>query len=149
MFRMRDLAIVILLLPVVIVLSILTASIASPFMCDDVANTCTYRATVVEPSKTVGGVALTNYKQTNIKTSLNGGAFATIVKPATAATGGGTVIQDVTFATIPCAITNFTVKASGVNTLGAEGPETAPVTVKRDRTVDPTCGPAAPTLTLN
>ena len=42
-----------------------TRLMAGPFTCDDAANTCTYKATVTEPTKTVGGATLTNYKQTN------------------------------------------------------------------------------------
>ena len=122
---------------------------ANPFTCDDAANTCTYRAIATEPTKKVGGAALDNYKHTNFKSSLNGGQFATITKPATAPTGGGTVNVDFTFVTSACGITTFTVKASGTNTLNAEGPETAPLTVQRDRTVDPTCAPAMPGLTIN
>ena len=124
---------------------------AEPFVCDDTANTCTYRVTATEPTKTQGGGLLSNYKQTNIKTSLNGGTFATLVKPATAPTGGGTVIQDVTFATTACAVTTLAVKVSGTNTLNAEGVETvatgSPVT--RDRTADPTCAPGAVVGTVN
>lgn len=126
---------------------LLTVSLvrANPFTCDDTANTCTYRVTATEPTKTAAGVALTNYKQTNIKTSVNSGPFATIVKPATSLTGGGTVIQDVTFATTACAITTLAVKLSGTNTLLKEGVETAAVgsPVTRDRTMDPTCAPGA------
>lgn len=146
--QMKALGVVLLFCPVVLALSVMTA-LSDPFFCDDAANTCTYRATVVEPSKTIGGAALTNYKQTNIKASINGGTFTIITKPATSATGGGTVTQDYTFATTACAVTTLTVKASGTNTLNGEGPDTAPVTVKRDRTLDPTCAPAAPTLTVN
>jgi hypothetical protein len=122
---------------------------ANPFTCDDSANTCTYLATASEPTKTTSGAALTNYKQTNLKTSVNGGAVMTTVKAATALTGGGTVTQNFSFATTPCAVTTFTTKASGTNTLNLEGPDTAPVTVTRDRTLDPTCAPAAPGLTVN
>lgn len=124
---------------------------ANPFVCDDVANTCTYRVTATEPTKTAAGGALTNYKQTNIKTSLNGGAFATLTKPATAPTGGGTVIQDVTFATAPCTVTTLAVKLSGTNLANLEGVETAAVgsPVTRDRTADPTCAPGAVTGTVN
>ena len=123
--------------------------IGKPFICDDAANTCTYKATASEPTKTAGGAALINYKQTNLKTSLNGGAFATVVVPATALVGGGVISRDFTFATVNCVVTSLTVKASGSNTLNAEGPETAPITVTRDRTQDPTCAPAAPSLTVN
>jgi hypothetical protein len=122
---------------------------ANPFVCDDAANTCTYRATVTEPTKKVGGLALDNLKQTNIKAQLNGGAFTTTIKPATAATGGGTVAQDFTFATTPCAVTTFSAKASATNTANVEGPETPVQSVQRDRTADPTCAPAAPGLVLN
>lgn len=125
------------------------ASHAAPFVCDDAANTCTYLATATEPTKTVGGMALTNYKQTNLKTQVNAGLFATTVKPATALTGGGTVTQNFQFVTTPCNVTTFTTKVSGTNTLNLEGPDSAPVTVTRDRTVDPTCAPAAPGLTVN
>jgi hypothetical protein len=122
---------------------------AAPFTCDDAANTCTYLATATEPTKKVGGAPLDNYKQTNLKTSLNSGAFATTVKPATALTGGGTVSQNFSFVTIACGVTTFTTKASGTNTLNTEGPDSVPVTVTRDRTLDPTCAPAAPGLTVN
>lgn len=140
--------IVALLYLIALGLSALVA-LSAPFFCDDAANTCTYRATVVEPTKTTGGAPLTNYKQTNLKASINGGTFTIITKPATAQTGGGTVMQDYTFATTACAKTTLTVKASGTNTLNGEGPDTAPVTVTRDRTLDPMCAPATPTLTLN
>lgn len=145
---LRDLVLVAVLCPIVIAISFLTAD-SNPFFCDDAANTCTYRATVKEPTKTTGGGPLTNYKQSNIKAQLNGGAFTTTIKPATSPNGGGTVTQDYTFATTPCAVTTFTAKASGTNTLNAEGPDTAPVSVQRDRTLDPTCAPAAPSLTLD
>jgi len=132
-------------------LVMVTVTKADPFTCDDAANTCTYRVTATEPTKTSGGGALTNYKQTNIKTSLNGGAFATLAKPATALTGGGQVVQDFTFATTPCAVTSFAVKLSGTNTLNLEGVETAAVgsPVTRDRTTDPTCAPGIVTGVVN
>lgn len=124
---------------------------AQAFTCDPAANTCTYRITITEPSKTQAGLPLTNYKQTNIKTSVNGGAFATLAVPATSPTGGGTVFRDITFATAPCAKTTLDVKSSGVNTLNTEGVEAtavgSPVTV--DRTVDPSCAPAAPSLRID
>lgn len=145
----RSIVTVVLLLPIVLLASLFTAALGNPFVCDDAANTCTYRATVTEPTKTVGGGPLTNYKQSNIKASLNGGTFTIITKPATAPTGGGTVIQDYTFATTACAVTTLSVKASGTNTLNVEGPETAVATVRRDRTQDPTCAPASPGLTLD
>ena len=126
-----------------------TVSMANPFVCDDTANTCTYRATVTEPTKKVGGATLDNLKQTNLKAQVNNGNFTTTVKLATAPTGGGTVVQDYTFATVNCQVTTFSVKASATNTLNAEGPDSALVTVKRDRTVDPTCAPEAPAVTLN
>jgi hypothetical protein len=120
------------------------------FTCDDVANTCTYTATVVEPTKMGSGAALTNYKQTNLKASINGGAFTPpIVKPATSVAGGGTVTQAYTFTTAACAKTTFTLKASGTNISNVEGPDTVPVTVVRDRSLDPLCAPAQPGLTLN
>lgn len=122
---------------------------ASPFVCDDATNTCTYRATATEPTKKVSGATLDNLKQTNLKAQLNGGNFTTTVKPATAPTGGGTVIQDYTFATTACAVTTFSVKASATNTANVEGPDSALQSVQRDRTADPTCAPAAPGLTLN
>jgi hypothetical protein len=132
---------------------LLTVSLvrANPFTCDDTANTCTYRVTATEPTTTQGGGSLTNYKQTNIKTSVNGGTFQVIVKPATSASGGGTVIQDVTFATTACAVTMLAVKLSGTNTLLKEGVETAAVgsPVTRDRTTDPTCAPGAVTGSVN
>lgn len=146
---LRNIMFVLFLLPVVLIASLFTAASGNPFVCDDAANTCTYRATVKEPTKTVGGAPLTNYKQSNIKASLNGGTFTIITKPATAATGGGTVTQDYTFATTACAVTTLAVKASGTNTLNIEGPDTAVSTVQRDRTADPTCAPAAPILTLD
>lgn len=122
------------------------AAYGNPFVCDDAANTCTYRATVTEPTKTKAGLPLSNYKQTNIKTSVNGGAFATIVVPATSPSGGGQVARDITFATAPCAKTTLDVKVSGVNTMNAEGDEATAVgsPVMRDRTLDPLCAPAAP-----
>ena len=68
------------------------------------------------------------------------------IKPATAAPGGGTMIQDVTFATTPCAVTKLEVKVSGTNLLNIEGVEAvatgSPVTV--DRTVDPLLCPGSP-----
>lgn len=120
---------------------------ANPFVCDNAANTCTYRVTATEPTKTKAGLPLTNYKQTNIKTSINGGTWGTIVKPATTVTGGGTVIQDITFATMACQVTQLDVKVSGTNTVGVEGVEAVATgsPVKVDRTVDPLCAPAAPT----
>lgn len=145
----RTMLTVLLLLPVVFVASLFTAALGNPFFCDDAANTCTYRATVKEPTKTVGGSPLTNYKQSNIKASINGGTFTISIKPATSVNGGGTVTQDYTFATTACAVTTLSVKASGTNTLNTEGPETAVATVQRDRTADPTCAPAAPSLTLD
>lgn len=117
---------------------------ANPFVCDDTANTCTYNVSTTESTKTVAGGPLTNLKQVNLKTSLNSGPFATVVVPATAPTGGGAVSKAFTFATVACAVTTFTAKASETNTLLLEGPETAPVSVTRDRTQDPTCAPAAP-----
>jgi hypothetical protein len=124
---------------------------ANPFVCDDVANTCTYRVTAVEPTKTGTGAALTNYKQTNIKTSVNGGAFTTLVKLATAPTGGGTVTQDITFASAPCVVTSVVVKVSGTNLAGREGVEATAVgsPVVRDRTLDPLCAPEAPTAKVD
>lgn len=122
---------------------------AAPFTCDDAANTCTYLATATEPTKKISGAPLDNYKQTNLKAAVNGGTFAVTVKPATALTGGGVVTQNFSFVTSACNITTFTVKASGTNTLNIEGPDTAPVTVTRDRSLDPTCAPAAPGLTVN
>lgn len=134
-----------LLLLVCGILAFPLVSFANPFTCDDAANTCTYRVTATEPTRTGGGLPLANYKQTNIKTSINGGTFQVLVKPATAPTGGGTVLQDITFATTPCAVTTVAVKLSGTNTLLKEGVETvatgSPVT--RDRTADPTCAPDA------
>ena len=136
---------------VLLILCLSSVAYANPFTCDDAANTCTYRITATEPTTTAGGGALTNYRQTNLKTSLNGGTFQVIVKPATSPNGGGTVTQDVTFATAPCAITTLAVRLSGTNTLLREGVEAvatgSPVT--RDRTVDPTCAPSAPTGTVN
>jgi hypothetical protein len=131
---------------------------ANPFVCDDAANTCTYRITATEPTKTASGALLNSqpgnaYKQTNIKTSLNGGAFGIIVKPATAPAGGGQVVQDVTFATTPCAVTTLAVKLSGTNVSNKEGVETAAVgsPVTRDRTADPICveAPGVVTGTVN
>lgn len=124
---------------------------ANPFTCDDTANTCSYAITAQEPTKTSGGAPLINYKQTNLKTQLNGGSWQIIVKPATAPTGGGTVLQTITFATTACAVTTLNVKASGTNTNNVEGVEAvatgSPVT--RDRTTDPTCAPAGVTSTVN
>jgi hypothetical protein len=101
--------------------------------------------TATEPSTTQGGAPLTNYKQPNIKTSLNGGTFGLITNPATSLSGGGTVTQDMTFATTAYAITTMAVQVSGTNTLLKEGVETAaagsPAT--RDRTADLTCAPGA------
>jgi hypothetical protein len=124
---------------------------ANPFVCDDVANTCTYRVTAVEPTKTGAGGLLANYKQTNIKTSINGGPVTLLVKPATAAAGGGTVFQDITFATPPCVVTTLTVKVSGTNLAGREGVEATAVgsPVVRDRTLDPLCAPEAPTAKVD
>lgn len=129
----------------------LLVAYGNPFVCDDAANTCTYRVTAQEPTKTSAGAALTNYKQTNIKVSINGGSFSTITKPATSATGGGTVIQDVTFATAACAKTTLAVKVSGTNTLNIEGAEAVATgsPVVRDRTLDPMCAPMAPTATVD
>lgn len=145
----RSMLTVLVLLPVIFAASLFTAALGNPFVCDDAANKCTYRATVTEPTKTVGGAPLTNYKQSNIKASINGGTFTIAIKPATSPNGGGTVIQDYTFATTACAVTTLSVKASGTNTLNTEGPETPVATVQRDRTADPTCAPAAPNLTLD
>lgn len=140
-----------LLACLVLLLSVcwLAVSHANPFTCDDTANTCTYRATATEPTKTVGNAAITNYKQTNLKIAKDGGAIQTIVKPATSPGGGGMVTHDLTFATTPCAVTTLTTKASGTNTLNVEGPDSAPVTVTRDRTQNPTCAPAAPGLQVD
>ena len=132
----------------IVVLSLPVLASANPYICDDALNTCTYRATVTEPTKKVGGAALDNLKQTNLKTSLNGGAYGSLALAATSAAGGGTVGKDITFNTVSCKITTLTVKASATNTLNYEGPETAPVTVSRDRTLDPTCAPAMPGLTV-
>ena len=121
-------------------------SAGAPFVCDDAANRCTYRITVTEPTKKDNGVPLDNLASITIKTSLNGGTFVHDTHAATALTGGGTIQQDYTFATTPCVMTNFMVKASAKNTLGTEGPDSPPVTVMRDRTLDPTCAPAAPTV---
>lgn len=124
---------------------------ANPFTCDDAANTCTYRITATEPTKTKQGLALTNYKQTNIKTQLNGGPVAILVKPATAPTGGGTVTYDITFATVAGAKTQLDVRVSGTNTMGIEGAEATAVgsPVVKDRTLDPLGAPLAPTATVN
>ena len=146
---LRNIMFVLFLLPVVLIASLFTAASGNPFVCDDAANTCTYRATVKEPTKTVGGSPLMNYKQSNIKASINGGTFTISIKPATSPNGGGTVTQDYTFATTACAVTTLSVKASGTNTFNTEGPETPVATVQRDRTADPTCAPAAPNLTLD
>lgn len=132
-----------------IILSLGLSAAANPFICDDTANTCTYLATVTEPTKTTGGTVLTNLKQTNLKTSLNGGPYGVALLPATSPTGGGTATKNLTFTTTACAVTTLTVKASATNLSNVEGPETVPVTVKRDRTADPTCAPAAPGLTVN
>jgi hypothetical protein len=94
---------------------------------------------------------LTNLKQVNIKTSVNSGPWGTLVKLATAPTGGGNFSQSITFATPECVVTKLDVKLSATNTLGREGPETvatgSPVSV--DRTLDPTCAPAAPVGAVN
>ena len=124
---------------------------ANPFVCDPVANPCTYQITAVEPTKTKQGLALTNYKQTNIKTQINGGPVVITVKPATAPTGGGTVTQTITFATVAGAKTQLDVKVSGTNIAGLEGGEAvatgSPVIV--DRTLDPLGAPLAPQATVN
>jgi len=136
---------------VLLILCLSSVAHANPFTCDDAANTCTYRITATEPTTTAGGGTLTNYKQTNLKTSLNGGTFQVLVKPATSPSGGGTVIQDVTFATSACTVTTLAVKLSGTNTLLKEGAETVATgsPVMRDRTVDPTCAPGLVTGTVN
>jgi hypothetical protein len=116
--------------------------------CDDAANTCKYTITITEPSKTQADLPLMNYKQTNIKTSVNGGAYATIIVPATSVNGGGQAVREVTIATVPCAKTTLDVKVSGTNVLGAEGGERVATgsPVIRDRTLDPLCAPAPPSL---
>ena len=55
--------------------------------------------------------------------------------------GGGTVIQDVTFATTTFAVTTLTVKLSGLNPLLKQEVETMATgsLVVRDRTADPIC----------
>lgn len=134
-----------LLLAVMFLCSIVPAQ-SNPFVCDDAANTCTYRITATEPTKTESGALLTAqpgtaYKQTNIKLSLNGGAVQVVTKPATKPAGGGTVTHDVTFATPACKKTTLDVKLSGTNVSGKEGVETVATgsPVVRDRTVDPMC----------
>lgn len=128
-------------------LLVLAASASSnPFVCDDAANRCTYRVTLTEPTKMVSGAALSTLHSITIKTALNSGNFVHDVHPATAPTGGGQILQDYTFATTACAVTTFTAKASATNALGIEGPDSPPVTVTRDRTLDPTCAPAAPVV---
>ena len=122
---------------------------ALAFTCDDSANTCTYKVTITEPTKTTGGTSLTNYKQTNVKVQLNQGNWGTTFKPATSPSGGGTVTQDYTFATAPCTITTLNIKASGVNTANVEGSDSVPTTVTRDRTLDPLCAPQPPGVTVN
>ena len=124
---------------------------AHGFTFDDTANTVTATITITEPTKTSAGAPLTNYKQTNIKTSVNGGPWATLVIPATSPSGGGSASREITFATTPCAKTQLDVKASGTNTANIEGVEATAVgsPLIRDRTLDPLCAPAVPSLRLD